>query len=71
MLLILPRLWGIEGVWRTPPISDLLSVMLTATFVFFEMKKIGRLEKNNPDWEDEGGLASACTDTPKGCSLAQ
>jgi len=64
MLLILPRLWGIEGVWRTPPISDFLSVLLTGTFIFFEMRKISRLEKRGREWEDEDDLASACTDTP-------
>lgn len=64
LLLILPRLWGIEGVWRTPPISDLLSVLLTGTFVFFEMKKISRLEKSGAGWGDEGDLTSTCTDTP-------
>jgi len=63
MLLILPRFWGIEGVWRTPPISDLLSVLLTATFVIFEMRRIGRLEKSSPSRQDEGDLAGACTDT--------
>jgi Na+-driven multidrug efflux pump len=64
LLLILPRFWGIEGVWRTPPISDLLAVLLTATFIFFEMKKINEMEKREKAWGDEGDLAGACTDTP-------
>lgn len=40
LLLILPHFWGIEGVWRTAPIADALSVMLTATFIYFEMKSL-------------------------------
>lgn len=39
LLLILPNFWGIEGVWRTAPIADALAVTMTATFLFFEMKK--------------------------------
>ncbi|MGI5912206.1 MAG: MATE family efflux transporter [Syntrophomonadaceae bacterium] len=44
-LLILPHFWGIEGVWRTGPIADLLSVALTATLIFFEMKKLRQDEE--------------------------
>jgi putative MATE family efflux protein len=40
LLIILPHFWGIDGVWRTAPIADALSVMLTATFIFLEMKKM-------------------------------
>lgn len=40
LLIILPHFWGIDGVWRTAPIADALSVMLTATFIFLEMKKL-------------------------------
>lgn len=42
LLLILPRFWGIEGVWRTPPISDTLAVLLTASMVFWELRKMSR-----------------------------
>lgn len=41
LLLILPHYWGIEGVWRTAPIADILSVMLTGTFIYIEMRKLG------------------------------
>lgn len=40
LLLILPRFWGIEGVWRTAPIADILSIMITATFIFVEMRHL-------------------------------
>jgi len=38
-LLILPRFWGIEGVWWTAPIVDVLSVILTSSFLIYEIKK--------------------------------
>ena len=40
LLLILPRFWGIEGVWRAAPIADCLSVLITGSFIYFEMKKM-------------------------------
>ncbi|KAF1084209.1 Multidrug export protein MepA [Sporotomaculum syntrophicum] len=39
-LLILPNFWGIEGAWWSSPISDALSVLLTATLLFFEMRNL-------------------------------
>jgi putative efflux protein, MATE family len=44
LLLVLPQFWGIEGVWRTAPIADGLSVLLTATLIYFEMKKINKMQ---------------------------
>lgn len=38
LLLILPHFWGINGVWRTAPIADGLSVLLTAALFYLEMK---------------------------------
>jgi Na+-driven multidrug efflux pump len=40
LLLVLPHFWGIEGVWRTPPIADVLSAIVTAIFIYIEMKKL-------------------------------
>lgn len=40
LLLILPHFWGINGVWRSAPIADALSVLITAIFVYFEMKNL-------------------------------
>ncbi|AKA70579.1 MATE family efflux transporter [Clostridium scatologenes] len=44
LLLILPRFWGIEGIWRTPPIADILASLITGIVVFFEMKHIKEKE---------------------------
>jgi len=53
LLLILPKYWGIEGIWRTAPIADCLAVLLTASFVFIELKKlkakaVGELSEDAP-----------------------
>lgn len=40
LLLILPRFWGIDGVWRTAPIADSIAVLLTALLIFREMKNL-------------------------------
>ncbi|WP_347489849.1 MATE family efflux transporter [Desulfoscipio sp. XC116] len=49
LLLILPRFWGIDGVWRTAPIADGLSVLLTAGIIYIEMKNLPKsLPLSNP-----------------------
>ncbi len=45
LLLILPHFWGINGVWRTAPIADGLSVLLTATLIYLEMKHLPRVSR--------------------------
>jgi putative MATE family efflux protein len=40
LLLILPNFLGINGVWITAPISDVLSVILTAVVIYLEMRKL-------------------------------
>jgi len=42
LLLILPHFWGINGVWRTAPIADSLSVLITAAFIANEMKTLSK-----------------------------
>lgn len=52
LLLILPHFWGIDGAWRTAPIADGLSVLLTASLIYFEIKHIPKMQpcelKPNP-----------------------
>ncbi|MEL1136666.1 MATE family efflux transporter [Desulfitobacterium sp. THU1] len=43
LLLILPRYLGIEGVWITAPIADVLAILVTGTFLFYEIKKQRKL----------------------------
>ncbi len=46
LLLILPHIWGINGVWRAVPISDALACTLTSVLIYFEIKNINYKEKN-------------------------
>lgn len=40
MLFILPRIFGLNGVWISAPVSDGISSILTAFFLFFQLKKL-------------------------------
>ena len=42
LLLILPRFWGVEGIWRAAPIADLLAVVFTSMMLYYEMKTLGK-----------------------------
>lgn len=42
LLLVLPRYWGVEGVWRAAPIADALAIGLSATMMYWEMKSLKR-----------------------------
>jgi putative MATE family efflux protein len=46
LLLILPRFWGIDGVWLTAPIADALSVLLTGAVMYYEMKTLPKTQLN-------------------------
>lgn len=43
LLMILPPLWGLDGVWATYPISDFLSVVVAAIMLMVQMRHIKRL----------------------------
>ncbi len=45
-LLILPKYLGIEGIWWASPISDILSVMITSSFLYVEWR---RLSDHSPE----------------------
>jgi Na+-driven multidrug efflux pump len=51
-LLILPRYFGVNGIWLSNPISDFAFFLISATFLWFEIKKPNCLcqkliQKNN------------------------
>ncbi|MGL5084362.1 MAG: MATE family efflux transporter, partial [Clostridium sp.] len=46
VMLILPKFIGLDGVWIAQPISDFISVAITATVVILQMKSVGK-EKSN------------------------
>jgi putative MATE family efflux protein len=43
LLLFLPTLLGVDGVWLASPISDFTSALLTGAFLFWELRKLGRM----------------------------
>lgn len=43
---ILPKLWGLKGVWLTSPITEGLVFLLTLVFIRLEYKKIDSLIQN-------------------------
>ncbi|ADK13913.1 MATE family efflux transporter [Clostridium ljungdahlii] len=47
MLLILPRIFKLNGVWMAAPVSDAVASILTALFLYFEIKKLNSNEKEN------------------------
>jgi putative MATE family efflux protein len=42
MVLIMPRIFGLEGLWAAFPIADTVAFLMTATWVRFEMRALGR-----------------------------
>jgi putative MATE family efflux protein len=40
MVLILPRFFGLDGVWMALPVSDFLSSLITGTALFFELRHL-------------------------------
>ncbi|AEG60366.1 MATE family efflux transporter [Desulforamulus ruminis] len=51
LLLFLPHIWGLEGVWRTAPIADFLAVLLTASVIYLEMKEMNKIRKKDKEKE--------------------
>jgi Na+-driven multidrug efflux pump len=47
LILILPKIFGITGVQMTQPVSDILSFLTCIPFLYFYMKNLNRLEKEN------------------------
>jgi len=42
LLVLLPRYYGLNGVWMATPISDLGSALITGLFLFWQLKKLGK-----------------------------
>ncbi|MEG6584943.1 MATE family efflux transporter [Dendrosporobacter sp. 1207_IL3150] len=42
LIVILPKFFGLNGVWAAGPTADLISAILTGTFLFAEMKRLKR-----------------------------
>jgi Na+-driven multidrug efflux pump len=51
LILILPRHFGLDGVWISFPIADALAFGLTFTLFYFHKKKLDRLAISTEDIE--------------------
>lgn len=47
LMIFLPTIWGIDGVWLSMPIADFLSVMVTSVLVYFRWKKFNQYAEIN------------------------
>ncbi|MPN63070.1 hypothetical protein SDC9_210824 [bioreactor metagenome] len=45
IILILPRFWGLNGLWISQPIADIVAAILTSFFLYKEMLTMKHLEK--------------------------
>ena len=45
-VLILPKFMGLIGIFTAGPIADLTSSMLTAAFLFYELKNLDKKQKD-------------------------
>ncbi len=43
MIVVLPLLWGLDGVWSAQPVSDVIAFSITAIFLFRELASIDRM----------------------------
>jgi putative MATE family efflux protein len=41
-LMIFPRIWGLDGVWISAPICDVLSALIVSKFLYHEIKLLNR-----------------------------
>lgn len=44
-LLILPKIWGIEGVWWSAPVSDIGAFIVTGVWLWIEIRALDKKDK--------------------------
>lgn len=49
LLLLLPMILGLNGVWLASPISDFSAALLTGLFLFWELRKLGQMQLKNTE----------------------
>ncbi|MBO7169036.1 MAG: MATE family efflux transporter, partial [Rikenellaceae bacterium] len=49
LLIILPPLYGTDGVWISMPIADGMASLLAAVLLFFEIRRLRRLDPHRGD----------------------
>lgn len=54
LLMILPSIWGLEGIWLSFPCSDLCATAVTAVLIWLQFRQINRLEMAEAATEAQG-----------------
>jgi Na+-driven multidrug efflux pump len=52
IILVLPKFLGLDGLWLSQPIADIVATLLTSLFLFREIKQIDHLEKFEENKKD-------------------
>ena len=47
MLIVLPNIWGLTGVWLSLPCSDFLAAIVAASLLAWQFRKFGKMASNN------------------------
>jgi putative MATE family efflux protein len=47
LLLLLPAMFGLSGVWLASPIADFSAALLTGLFLFWELRKLSQMQLRN------------------------
>ena len=48
LVFVLPHYFGINGIWMAFPIGETLATLITAFFLYRELKKYQKLQKATP-----------------------
>jgi len=40
LLYLLPSIWGVDGVWISIPVADVISTIIAAILLYMQMKKL-------------------------------
>ncbi len=47
-IIILPRFWGLEGIWLALPVADVVASLITGTYLWLELRRLSpKLVENN------------------------
>lgn len=46
-IMIFPRIWGLDGVWISAPICDLISALVVSIFLYKELKRLNTCIESN------------------------
>jgi Na+-driven multidrug efflux pump len=47
-IILLPRLWDLNGLWIAMPVSDTLAAMLSLYLLVIQLRHLKKMEEGNP-----------------------